>query len=55
VLEELPAKPRGDLQIEVSFRVDADGILHVSAADVESGQRQDAALHVIGAPTAERA
>jgi len=50
VLEELPAKPRGDLKIEVSFRVDADGILHVRAADVESGQRQEASLHVIGAP-----
>ncbi|MEP6864847.1 MAG: Hsp70 family protein [Deltaproteobacteria bacterium] len=52
VLEELPAKPRGDLKIEVSFRVDADGILHVKAADAESGQRQEASLHVIGAPTA---
>jgi molecular chaperone DnaK len=50
VLEALPAKPRGDLQIEVSFRVDADGILHVAAADAESGQRQEATLHVIGAP-----
>ena len=50
ILEELPAKPRGDLQIEVSFRVDADGILHVSAADAESGQRQEASLQVIGAP-----
>ncbi|MEO6773808.1 MAG: Hsp70 family protein [Kofleriaceae bacterium] len=50
VLEELPAKPRGDLKIEVSFRVDADGILHVKAADADSGQRQEASLHVIGAP-----
>jgi molecular chaperone DnaK (HSP70) len=30
VLEDLPPRPRGDLQIEVSFRVDVDGILHVS-------------------------
>jgi len=52
VLEALPAKPRGDLKIEVSFRVDADGILHVRAADVDSGQRQEASLQVIGAPTA---
>jgi molecular chaperone DnaK len=50
VLDALPAKPRGDLQIEVSFRVDADGILHVAASDAESGQRQEASLHVIGAP-----
>ena len=31
------AKPRGDLKIEVSFRVDADGILHVRASDADSG------------------
>ena len=53
VLEELPAKPRGDLKIEVSFRVDADGILHVAASDVDSGQKQEAVLHVIGAPTGD--
>ncbi len=50
VLENLPAKPRGDLKIEVSFRVDPDGILHVSAADAESGARQEAHLVVLGAP-----
>src|SRR5690242_12677063 len=33
VLEEIPPKPRGESKIEVSFRVDADGILHVRAAD----------------------
>jgi len=50
ILDQLPAKPRGDLKIEVSFRVDADGILHVRAADAESGVRQEASLVVIGAP-----
>lgn len=55
VMDDLPAKPRGDLQIEVSFRVDADGILHVRASDAESGQRQEAHLQVLGAPTAEDA
>ncbi len=50
ILDQLPAKPRGDLKIEVSFRVDADGILHVRAADAESGVRQEARLVVIGAP-----
>jgi molecular chaperone DnaK len=50
VLDALPARPRGDVKIEVSFRVDADGILHVRAADVDSGQRQEASLQVIGAP-----
>ncbi len=51
VLDQLPAKPRGDLKIEVSFRVDSDGILHVRAADAESGTRQEARLQVFGAPT----
>ena len=52
VLEALPARPRGDVKIEVSFRVDADGILHVRAADAESGARQEASLQVLGAPAA---
>ncbi|HEU0034245.1 MAG TPA: Hsp70 family protein [Kofleriaceae bacterium] len=51
VLEQLEAKPRGDLKIEVSFRVDADGILHVRASDPVSGQRQEAHLQVLGSPT----
>ncbi len=55
ILESLPEKPRGDLRIEVSFRVDADGILHVSASDQASGQRQEAHLQVFGAPTAGEA
>ncbi|CAN5908053.1 molecular chaperone DnaK [soil metagenome] len=52
MLEKLPAKPRGDLKIEVSFRVDSDGILHVKAADQQSGVRQEASLQVLGAPMA---
>ena len=52
VLEGLPDKPRGELQIEVSFRVDSDGILHVTARDQASGVRQDAHLQVLGAPVA---
>ena len=50
VLDNLAAKPRGDLKIEVSFRVDADGILHVRAADPDSGNEQEAHLEVLGAP-----
>ena len=55
VLDELAAKPRGELKIEVSFRVDADGILHVRASDPSPGARQEAHLHVLGAPTADGA
>src|SRR5262245_44207587 len=52
VLDKLPAKPRGDLKIEVAFRVDPDGILHVRASDSESGMRQEVHLQVFGAPEA---
>ena len=50
MLDSLPSKPRGEVKIEVSFRVDADGILHVRASDVDSGVQQEAHLTVIGAP-----
>jgi molecular chaperone DnaK len=53
VLEDLPPQPRGGVQIEVSFRVDVDGILHVSATDQTSGQRREARLNVLGAPVEE--
>jgi len=37
-LEGIPAKPRGTPQIEVSFDIDANGILHVAAKDKETGK-----------------
>jgi molecular chaperone DnaK len=39
-LTDIPPAPRGIPQIEVSFDIDADGILHVSAKDVQSGKHQ---------------
>lgn len=39
-LTDIPPAPRGTPQIEVSFNVDADGILHVSAKDKQSGKEQ---------------
>ncbi len=39
-LTDIPPAPRGMPQIEVSFNVDADGILHVSAKDKQSGKEQ---------------
>ena len=50
LLDGLAPRPRGELQIEVQFRVDADGILHVRASDQRSGKLQEAHLHVLGAP-----
>ncbi|MFP4502877.1 MAG: molecular chaperone DnaK [Candidatus Hydrogenedentota bacterium] len=39
-LEGIPPAPRGMPQIEVSFDIDANGILHVSARDVGTGKEQ---------------
>lgn len=39
-LTEIPPSPRGTPQIEVSFDIDADGILHVSAKDRGTGKEQ---------------
>jgi len=39
-LTDIPPAPRGTPQIEVSFDIDADGILHVSAKDMASGKEQ---------------
>ncbi|MEQ9618703.1 MAG: molecular chaperone DnaK [Deltaproteobacteria bacterium] len=36
----IPPAPRGMPQIEVSFEVDSDGILHVSAKDLGTGKKQ---------------
>jgi molecular chaperone DnaK len=36
----LPAAPRGMPQIEVSFDIDADGIMHVSATDKGTGKEE---------------
>jgi molecular chaperone DnaK len=52
VLDNLPSERRGDVKIEVTFRVDADGILHVRARDPRTGQQRDAKLNVLGAPVA---
>ena len=51
ILENLPKKPRGEVRIEVTFRVDTDGILHVRARDQETGHKTEAQLNVLGAPT----
>ena len=40
ILDGLPPAPRGIPQIEVTFDIDADGILHVSAQDKATGRAQ---------------
>jgi len=39
-LEGIPAAPRGVPQIEVTFDIDANGIVHVSAKDLGTGKEQ---------------
>jgi len=52
-LDGLKPRLRGESQIEVTFRVDADGILHVRAHDKVTGTKAEARLNVLGAPVAE--
>jgi len=40
-LEGIESAPRGTPQIEVCFDIDADGILHVSATDKNTGKKQN--------------
>ncbi len=40
ILDGIPPAPRGVPQIEVTFEIDANGILHVSARDLATGREQ---------------
>ncbi len=40
ILDGIPPAPRGVPQIEVTFDIDANGILHVSAKDMATGKEQ---------------
>ncbi|MBK9036379.1 MAG: Hsp70 family protein [Myxococcales bacterium] len=51
VLADLPPRRRGEVRIEVTFRVDTDGILHVRARDADTGTTCEAQLTILGAPT----
>lgn len=47
-LEGIPPAPRGLPQIEVTFDIDANGIVHVSAKDKASGKEQKVAIQASG-------
>jgi molecular chaperone DnaK len=53
VLDNLELRPRGETSIEVTFAIDASGILNVRARDTRSGREQQASLDVIGAQSPE--
>ncbi len=48
VLDGIPSAPRGVPQIEVTFNIDANGILHVSAKDKGSGKEQSITVQGTG-------
>merc|ERR1712146_199147 len=47
-LSDIPPAPRGAPQIEVSFDIDADGILNVSAKDKATGKEQSVVIKSTG-------
>lgn len=48
LLDKIPPAPRGVPQIEVSFEIDANGILNVSAADKGTGREQSITISSTG-------
>jgi molecular chaperone DnaK len=53
VLASLPPRPRGETAIEVTFALDASGILQVSARDANTGAEQHASLDLVGGVAAQ--
>jgi molecular chaperone DnaK len=53
LLIDLPPRPRGETSIEVTFTLDASGILQVRARDALTGKEQRASIEVIGNVTDE--
>lgn len=47
-LEGIPPAPRGNPQIEVTFDIDVNGIVHVSAKDKASGKEQKVVIQASG-------
>lgn len=52
-LSGLTPMRRGELQIAVTFEIDADGILNVRAKDVATAHETHARMHLLGAQTEE--
>ncbi|MBW2734178.1 MAG: Hsp70 family protein, partial [Deltaproteobacteria bacterium] len=48
VLDELREAPRGKVEIKVTFEVDTNGILQVSAIDTETQRTQKARVQLLG-------
>ena len=53
VLEDLPRRRRQDVKIQVTFEINTDGILTVTALDEQTGQAQSAHIHLVGQQSSE--
>jgi molecular chaperone DnaK len=49
-LDDIPPRPRGESEIEVTFTIDTDGILNVRARDLKTDQATQARMQVLAAP-----
>ena len=52
-LSDIPPAPRGVPQIEVTFDIDANGIMHVSAKDKGTGKEQNIKIEASSGLTEE--
>jgi molecular chaperone DnaK len=52
-LVNIPPGPREDVQIEVQFEVDTNGMLNVRATDLRTGMNQMARLSILGDSNAD--
>ncbi|HEY4015460.1 MAG TPA: Hsp70 family protein [Polyangiaceae bacterium] len=50
-LSGIAPAPRGEMQVAVTFEIDADGILNVRARDIKTGRQTAARLQLVGANT----
>ncbi len=54
ILSELRKAPRGMLKIEVKFELDTNGVLNVSALDIDTCKQQKIALNILGLSVEDR-
>jgi molecular chaperone DnaK (HSP70) len=50
-LTQIPASPRGQTKIAITFGLDPDGILHIRAMNSTTGQAAVAELKLVGVPS----
>jgi molecular chaperone DnaK len=53
VLEGIPPRPRGQTKISVTFEIDTNGMLRVSAVDDRTGTKQSAEIRLLGGQSEE--